>query len=123
ASVAQVTGLGTGIDPAAWTHKVETIQGAIEALQPNPRDPIDVLAKVGGFEIAGLAGAIIAAAGHRLPVIIDGFISGAAALIAVELCPAVKPYLIAAHTSVEVGHRLVLEHLGLQPLLNLDLRL
>jgi len=123
ASAAQVTGLGTGIDPTGWSHKVQVIQSAIEALRPDPADPLDVLAKVGGFEIAGLAGAMLAAAGHRIPVVIDGFISGAAALIAVSLCPALQPYLIAAHTSVEVGHRLTLERLGLTPLLNLDLRL
>ncbi|MEA2639131.1 MAG: nicotinate-nucleotide--dimethylbenzimidazole phosphoribosyltransferase [Chloroflexota bacterium] len=123
APVAQVTGFGTGIDAASWARKVEIIQQSLTALQPNPADPIDVLAKVGGFEIAGLSGAIIAAAGRRIPVVIDGFISGAAALVAAELCPAVKPYLIAAHTSVEIGHRVVLERLGLTPLLNLDLRL
>ncbi len=81
------------------------------------------MTKVGGYEIAGLVGVMLGAAAHRLPVIIDGFISGAAALIAAELCPAVRSYLIAAHTSVEVGHRILLERMALVPLLNLNLRL
>jgi nicotinate-nucleotide--dimethylbenzimidazole phosphoribosyltransferase len=91
--------------------------------RPDPCDALDVLAKVGGLEIAGLAGVILGAASRRVPVVIDGFISGAAALIATELCPAVKPYLIAAHQSVEIGHRAMLERMGLVPLVNLDLRL
>jgi nicotinate-nucleotide--dimethylbenzimidazole phosphoribosyltransferase len=84
---------------------------------------LDVLAKVGGFEIGGLAGVMLGAAVQRVPVVVDGFISGAAALIACALAPSVQPYLIAAHRSVEPGHRAVLEHLRLQPLLDLDLRL
>ena len=121
--VAQVTGRGTGVDDAGLQHKVSLIERALEMNQPDRSDPLDVLSKVGGLEIAGLAGVIIGGAAHRLPVVIDGFISGAAALIAAALVPEVKPYLIAAHQSVEIGHRAMLEHLGLRPLLNLNLRL
>lgn len=121
--VADVTGRGTGINQEAWQQKVAIIERALAINQPDPTEPVDVLAKVGGYEIAGLVGVILGAAAHRLPVIIDGFISGAAALIATELCPQARDYLIAAHNSVEVGHRLILERMELVPLLNLDLRL
>lgn len=121
--VAQVTGRGTGVDDAGLQRKVAMIERALEVNQPDRSDPLDVLSKVGGLEIAGLAGVIIGGAAHRLPVVIDGFISGAAALIAAALVPEVKPYLIAAHQSVEIGHRAMLAQLGLRPLLNLDLRL
>ena len=116
-SVADVTGRGTGIDQDKWQHKVAVIKRALAVNHPDPTEPIDVLAKVGGYEIAGLVGVILGAAAQRLPVIIDGFISGAAAMVATELCPQVRDYLIAAHNSVEVGHRIVLEHIGLIPLL------
>ncbi len=121
--VGMVTGRGTGVDDAGLARKVQMLERALAVNRPNPRDALDVLSKVGGFEIAGLAGVILGAASRRVPVVIDGFISGAAALAAAELAPAVKPYLIAAHQSVEIGHRIVLERLGLRPLLNLDLRL
>lgn len=121
--VATVTGRGTGLDDKAWSQKVEVIKKALDLNQPDPKDAIDVLAKVGGFEIGGIAGVILAGARYRIPVVIDGFISGAAALIATSLSPQVKPYLIASHQSVEQGHKIILEHLGLKPLLNLDLRL
>jgi nicotinate-nucleotide--dimethylbenzimidazole phosphoribosyltransferase len=121
--VAEVTGRGTGIDQEKWQHKVAVIERALAVNQPDPNEPIDVLAKVGGYEIAGLVGVILGAAAQRLPVVIDGFISGAAALVATEFCPQVRDYLIAAHNSVEVGHRLVLERMELVALLNLDLRL
>ncbi len=123
APVAQVTGRGTGVSKEQLGHKIEVIERALKVNQPTPADPVDVLAKVGGFEIGGLAGVILGAAAHRVPVVLDGFITGAAALIAVGLAPQVKEYLIAAHRSVEVGHPLVLEHLGLKPLLDLNLRL
>ena len=99
------------------------IQDAIQLNQPNPDDPIDVLARVGGLEIAGLCGVILGAASRRVPVVVDGFISGAAALVAAHLQPTVKPYLIASHQSVEIGHAFIWKHLGLRPVLNLDLRL
>jgi len=121
--VARVTGRGTGVDDAGLSRKVAVIERALALNRPDPRDPLDVLSKVGGLEIAGLVGVILGAAAQRLPVVIDGFISGAAALVAVKLAPEVKPYLIAAHQSVEAGHRILLEHLGLRPLLDLDLRL
>lgn len=121
--VSLVTGRGTGIDDQQWAHKVEVLERALAVNQPNPGDPLDVLAKVGGFEIGGLVGVMLGAAAHRIPVVIDGFISGAAALIAAGLSPMLRHYLIAAHVSAEVGHRVVLTHLGLRPLLDLNLRL
>ena len=123
APVADVTGRGTGIDDEQLAYKVETIERALAVNRPDPADPLDVLAKVGGLEIGGIAGVVLGAAAHRLPVVIDGFISGAGALIAAGLAPQVKDYLIAAHLSVELGHRLVLERLGLTPLINLNMRL
>jgi nicotinate-nucleotide--dimethylbenzimidazole phosphoribosyltransferase len=121
--VPDVTGRGTGVDDDGWKRKVAAIERALEVNRPDPADPLDVLAKVGGYEIAGLAGVILGAAAQRLPVIVDGFISGAAALIATELCPPVRDYLIPAHTSFEVGHGIMLERMQLVPLLDLNLRL
>jgi len=121
--VANVTGRGTGLDDAGWQRKVQVIERALAVNRPDPTDPLDVLTKVGGYEIAGLVGVILEAARRRVPVIIDGFISGAAALIATELQPGARDYLIAAHNSVEIGHRVMLERMELTPLLNLDLRL
>jgi nicotinate-nucleotide--dimethylbenzimidazole phosphoribosyltransferase len=120
---ATVTGRGTGVDDAGLARKVAVIERALAVNQPDPHDALDVLCKVGGFEIGGLAGVMIGAAARRVPVVVDGFISGAAAMIAVALCPGVQPYLIAAHQSVEIGHRVLLDHLRLRPLLDLDLRL
>jgi nicotinate-nucleotide--dimethylbenzimidazole phosphoribosyltransferase len=118
-----VTGRGTGIDDDSFRTKVAVIRKAIAVNRPDPRDPLDVLAKVGGFEIAGIAGLVLGAALHRIPVVVDGFISTAGALIAAELNHHVKGYLIAAHQSVEIGHRRLLEHLEQRPLLDLNLRL
>jgi nicotinate-nucleotide--dimethylbenzimidazole phosphoribosyltransferase len=123
ADVATVTGRGTGVDDKGWEKKVKIIEKALERNRPDPKNAIDVLSKVGGFEIGGIAGVILAGARYRIPVVLDGFISGAAALIATSLCPQVKPYLIASHQSVEEGHRIILDRLGLIPLLNLGLRL
>lgn len=123
ADVVRVTGRGTGLDDDAWQRKAKIIQKALDINRPDPKDAIDVLSKVGGFEIGGIAGVILAGARYRIPVVIDGFISGAAALIAATLSPEVKPFLIASHQSAEQGHRVLLEYLGLKPLLNLDLRL
>jgi len=123
ADVATVTGRGTGLDDEGQRRKVGVIEKVLEINQPDPKDAIEVLSKVGGFEIGGIAGVILAGARYRIPVVIDGFISGAAALVATSLSARVKPYLIASHQSVEQGHRIVLKHLGLKPLLNLDLRL
>ncbi|MFZ5868490.1 MAG: nicotinate-nucleotide--dimethylbenzimidazole phosphoribosyltransferase [Thermodesulfobacteriota bacterium] len=119
----EVTGRGTGIDDEQLTHKIAVIQQSLDVNKPNPRDPLDVLAKVGGFEIGGIAGLILGAASARRPVVIDGFISTAGALIAHGLNPTAADYMIAAHMSVERGHRIALEHLGKKPLMQLDLRL
>ena len=123
APVVSVTGRGTGINDATLARKVRIIERALALNRPDPEDPLDVLAKVGDFEIAGLVGVILGAAAQRRPIVIDGFISGAAALVAAELCPRVRDYLIAAHSSVEIGHRVILERLELAPFLALDLRL
>jgi len=122
-TAAEVTGRGTGIGSKQLKHKIEVINRALAINQPDPRQPMDVLAKVGGFEIGGLAGVMLGAAAHRVPVVIDGFISGAAALIATALSPGLKDFLITAHVSAEAGHQSLLGHLGLQPLLNLGMRL
>ncbi len=120
---ADVTGQGTGLSEEQLARKVAAVEKALEINKPNPSDPLDVLAKVGGFEIGGLAGVMLGAAARRIPVFIDGFISGAAALIAAALAPQLKDYLIAAHVSAEQGHVKMLAYLGLEPLLNLGLRL
>lgn len=121
--VTEVTGRGTGIDEAGLTHKTAVIQRALDLHRPNQADPLDVLKNVGGLEIAGLAGLILGAAAARVPIVLDGFIAGAAALIAVGIQPLCREYLIASHRSVEQGHRVVLDQLRLKPLLDLDLRL
>ncbi len=122
-AVDQVTGRGTGLNDAQLTHKVAVIKRALVVNVPDPQKPFDVLMKVGGLEIAGLVGVILAAAAQRIPVVIDGFIAGAAALVAARQCEAVVQYLIAGHTSVEQGHAYILQQMGLTPLLNLGLRL
>ncbi|MBI2868606.1 MAG: nicotinate-nucleotide--dimethylbenzimidazole phosphoribosyltransferase [Chloroflexi bacterium] len=122
-AAAEVTGRGTGIDDTQLKHKTEVVSRALALNRPDPADALDVLGKVGGFEIGGLAGVMLGAAAHSVPVVIDGFISGAAALVAATLAPALKDYLIASHLSAEAGHRIMLAHLGLRPLLDLDLRL
>lgn len=121
--VSEVTGRGTGIDDASRAHKIEVIQRALALHRLDQADVMTVLATVGGLEIAGLAGLILGAAAARIPVVLDGFIAGAAALIAVGLQPHCKDYLIASHRSVERGHQAILDHLGVKPLFDLDLRL
>jgi nicotinate-nucleotide--dimethylbenzimidazole phosphoribosyltransferase len=121
--VVKVTGHGTGIDEETWRRKVAVIERGLQLNQPDPADPLDVLAKVGGLEIGAIAGVCLGAASRRIPVIVDGFISGAGALVAGKLAPSVTQYMIAGHSSVEIGHRVILRELGLRPLLNLDLRL
>jgi nicotinate-nucleotide--dimethylbenzimidazole phosphoribosyltransferase len=118
-----VTGRGTGVDDRTWLRKVDIVRRALEINAPDPRDGLDVLTKVGGFEIGGLVGVILAGAAHRVPVALDGFIAGAAALIAATLAPHVRHALFAAHRSVEPGHARALAHLGLAPYLDLELRL
>ncbi len=121
--VEDVTGRGTGVDDKGLKNKIEVIKKALEVNRPDPKDAIDVLSKVGGFEIGGIAGIILASASERIPVVIDGFISGAAALVAYHLEPKVKDFMIAGHCSVESGHRVILDHIGLEPILDLNLRL
>lgn len=122
-AAAEMVGRGTGLDDAGLVRKVKVVETAIAVNRPNADDPLDVLAKVGGFEIAGLAGVMLGAAAHRRPVVVDGFISTAAAMIAVGLAPRLRQYLIAAHCSQEKGHRIMLDWLGLEPLLDLGMRL
>ena len=121
--VVKVTGRGTGLDDAGINRKIRVIENAIAVNRPDPKNALDVLSKVGGLEIAGLAGVMIAAASRRIPVVVDGFISSAAAMIAVGLVPDVRNYLLSGHQSVEIGHQAMLRHLGLTPLIDLDLRL
>ena len=118
-----VTGRGTGIDDAAHARKIAAIEAALEVNRPDAADGLDLLSKIGGFEIGVLAGVFLGAAAERVPALIDGLISGAAALIAVAIEPTVGDYLIASHRSPEPGHAATLELLGLDPLLELDLRL
>jgi len=121
--VKKVTGRGEGLGNEQLDYKIKIIEKALEFNKPDSRNAIDILAKVGGFEIGGLAGVMLGAAAHHIPVVVDGFISGAAALIAAELSPELKHYLIAAHLSAERGHKILLQYLGLTPLLKLDMRL
>jgi nicotinate-nucleotide--dimethylbenzimidazole phosphoribosyltransferase len=123
ASVGQVTGRGTGVTAETLARKAGIIETALGRHQPKPQDALDVLSKVGGFEIGGLVGIMLGAAAHRCPVVLDGLIATAAALLAVGLVPAVGKYLIAGHRSVEPGHAVALEALGLVPVLDLALRL
>jgi len=121
--VSEVTGKGTGIGDETLKHKIKVIEDAISINKPDPENPVDVLAKIGGAEIGGIAGLILGAAVHRVPVIIDGFISTAGALIAYCLEPNTKDYMFAAHNSVEIGHKAMLDKIGLHPILDLNLRL
>jgi nicotinate-nucleotide--dimethylbenzimidazole phosphoribosyltransferase len=119
----QAVGRGTGIDETRWHHKQEVIAQAIAVNQADTSDALDVLSKLGGFEIAGLVGVILGAAAHRCPVIIDGFISSAAALIASRLAPLCVDYMLGSHLSLEQGHAAMLDAIGLAPMLQLDMRL
>ena len=121
--VEEIVGRGTGVDEAGLERKISAIRRGLEVNRPKAGDGLDVLAKVGGFEIGGLAGAILGAAANRKPVVIDGFISTAAAKIAVNQAPAAREYLIAGHVSEERGHRIMLDWLHLQPILDLNMRL
>lgn len=121
--VPELTGRGTGIDDDGLKRKIAAIESGLAVNKPDPNDPIDVLAKVGGYEIGGLAGLVLGAAANRIPVVCDGLISTAGALIACELAPQAKNYLFASHKSVEIGHRFMHERLGLDPLIDFDFRL
>lgn len=118
-----VTGCGTGLGGESLQKKIRVIRKAIAVNQPNPNDPIDVLAKVGGYEIGGIAGLCLGAARYRIPIVLDGFISTAGALIANAIEPKVNKYLIASHVSAEKGHRMMLNLLNKTPLLDLNMRL
>ena len=118
-----VTGHGTGVDAAGRRRKVDAVRRALALNRPDRRDGIDVLAKVGGFEIAGLVGVILAGAARRVPVALDGFIAGAAALVGATVAPAAIYAMFASHRSAEPGHAHALAHLGLVPYLDLGLRL
>ena len=122
-AVAKVTGRGTGIGDRQLVHKMRAIERALELNRPNAEDGLDVLAKVGGFEIGGLVGVMLGAAAHRIPIVLDGFVAGAAALIATRMAPGLRDFLIAGHVSAERGHQVALKHLGLKPLLKLGMRL
>ena len=122
-TVAEVTHRGTGIGDEALINKIRVIEQGLALNTPDPRDPLDVLAKVGGLEIAAIAGLVLGCAANSIPVVIDGFISTAGALIASELHPHVRDYIFAAHESVEIGHRFMLERIGTEPILDLGFRL
>lgn len=118
-----VVGRGAGLSDEGLARKKEVIRLAVEKHRPNPSDPLDVLAKLGGFDIAGMAGTYLAAAARKKPVVIDGFISGVAALIAVRLNPLVKGYLFTSHGSAEPGARVIAHELGMEPMLFMNMRL
>jgi nicotinate-nucleotide--dimethylbenzimidazole phosphoribosyltransferase len=121
--VSSLVGRGTGVDDLGLERKINAIETGIQVNQPDFSDPLDVLAKVGGFEIGGLAGLVIGAAARNVPVVCDGLISTAGALLACEISPLARAYLFAGHNSVETGHRFMLDYLKLEPLLNLKFRL
>ena len=118
-----LTDRGTGVDDARLTRKIEVVRQALAVNQPDRFDAIDILAKVGGAEIAVMMGIVIGAAAERIPIVADGFISTAAAALAVTLCPNARGYLFVAHRSVEQGHTLLIDFIGIQPLLDLEMRL
>jgi nicotinate-nucleotide--dimethylbenzimidazole phosphoribosyltransferase len=120
---AAVTGRGTGLDEDGWRRKIDVVERALAVNRPDPADGLDVLAKVGGFEIAGLVGVVLAGAARRVPVALDGFIAASAALVAAVLCPDAVHAMFAAHRSTEPGHDVALRHLRLTPYLDLGLRL
>ena len=121
--VEEVTGQGTGINEDQLKNKIRVIKQAIEINHPDPEDGLDVLSKIGGFEIGGLVGGILAAAAHRVPIVIDGFISCASALIAIKLAPLVKDYILASHNSVEKGQIIALKYMDKMPMFDLGMRL
>ncbi len=121
--VEEVVGRGSGLTDEGLQHKIEVIKKSIAVNKPDRSDPIDVLSKLGGFDIAGLTGCFLGAAALRKPIFIDGFIASVAALIAYRLKPEVREYMIASHGSAEPGSRAVLEEIGLEPLLALGMRL
>lgn len=123
ASLSEIVGPGVGLNNEGVLHKIKAIETALAVNEPDPTDPLDVLAKVGGLEIAAMAGLILGAAARKVPVVIDGFISGASALIACKIAPRVKDYIIASHLSEEPGHKIMLEAIGMEPMLRMRMRL
>nr|MBP8718737.1 nicotinate-nucleotide--dimethylbenzimidazole phosphoribosyltransferase [Candidatus Atribacteria bacterium] len=123
AEIEEVVDRGTGLSLEAVHHKIAVIKQAIALNRPDPEDPLEVLSKVGGFELGGLIGCILAAAHRRIPIVLDGLISGACALLAVKLAPQVQDYLFASHCSKEKGHRVALTYLGMLPIFDLEMRL
>lgn len=123
AALSAIVGPGVGLNDEGVLNKIKAIESAFMINQPNPADPIDVLAKVGGLEIAGMTGLILGSASRKVPIVLDGFISGVAALIAYKIAPQVKDYIIASHLSQEPGHKLVLEAMGMEPMLRMHMRL
>ncbi|EPH3909354.1 nicotinate-nucleotide--dimethylbenzimidazole phosphoribosyltransferase, partial [Escherichia coli] len=119
----EVVGIGANLPTDKLANKIDVVRRAITLNQPNPQDGVDVLAKVGGFDLVGMAGVMLGAASCGLPVLLDGFLSYAAALAACQMSPAIKPYLIPSHLSAEKGARIALSHLGLEPYLNMEMRL
>ncbi len=122
-SVEELTGRGTGLDDEQLAHKRQVVSDILLRNQPDPKNGLDILAAVGGFEIGGIAGLILGAAAQKKPVVVDGFISSAGALIAVAIEPFARDYIVCAHRSMEPGHRAMQEKLGCRPLLDLNLRL
>ena len=122
-AVEKVTGRGTGISEEKWLRKVVLIRQALGLRELSSAKPLEILASVGGYEIGAMAGCMLAAVSRSIPIILDGIISTAAALLVVGLCPRARGYLLSSHLSVESGHAVALEHLGLEPLLNLRMRL
>ena len=123
ATASDAVGRGTGIDDAGLRRKIAAVESGLSVNRPRPDDPLDVLAKVGGLEIGAMAGVVLGAAARRVPLVLDGFISGAAALLAHRFCPAVVDFCFASHLSVEPGHRRMLDALRLAPMLDLQMRL
>ncbi|MGV4966865.1 nicotinate-nucleotide--dimethylbenzimidazole phosphoribosyltransferase [Priestia aryabhattai] len=121
--VSKLAGMGTGISDEQLRHKVNVIEEALQNRHINPQDPIDIISKIGGLEIAGMTGAMLAAAAHRIPILVDGFICTVAALLATEINTQARDYMFASHESVEQGHACAMKLLGKKPLLNLNLRL
>ncbi len=122
-TVEEVTGRGTGIDDLALDKKISTIEKGLELHQPDPEDPIDILTKVGGFEIGGITGLILGAAANKIPIVVDGFISGAGAILALKMNPSAGDYIFTSHRSTEKGHQVFFDMLGHPPLLDLNMRL
>ncbi len=121
--VDSITGRGTGIDDPALKKKIETIKKAVELNNPDLDDPIDVLAKLGGFEIGGMAGLVLGAAANKIPVVVDGLISGAAAILAYEIAPSIRDYLFLSHKSQEPAHQVCFDILEMKPYFDLEMRL